>query len=46
MKKIIILLLGILLVSCTKESEITEPDTTGINEEDKGEKIMDLEKLE
>ena len=46
MKKIIILLLGILLVSCTKESEITEPDTTGINEENKGENIMDLEKLD
>ena len=46
MKKIIILLLGILLVSCTREPEIAEPDTTGINEENKGENIMDLEKLD
>ena len=45
MKKFIILLLGILLVSCTKKTEIIEPDITD-NTEDKGESIMDLEKLD
>ena len=45
MKKFIILLLGILLVSCTKKTEIIEPDMTD-NTEEKGENIMDLEKLD
>ena len=45
MKKFIILLFGILLVSCTKKTEIIEPDITD-NTEDKGESIMDLEKLD